>query len=91
MLERAAGMYVPLAIGELERCLKLGLAGVEIGSNINGKPIGHPDLEPFFAAAASMIIFSSLNAGIPAGMGLPGLATQVARPLGPSTISNSTA
>src|SRR4051812_40771933 len=39
-----------------------------------------------FAAAESMIIFSSLNGGMPAGIGRPGLAVQLARPLGPSTI-----
>lgn len=59
---------VPASITELERCLKLGLAGVEIGSNINGKPIGHPELEPFFAAAASMGASIFVHALRPAGM-----------------------
>lgn len=59
---------VPLAITELERCLHLGLAGVEIGSNINGKPIGHPELEPFFAAAASMGAAIFVHALRPSGM-----------------------
>src|SRR5947209_8007331 len=41
-----------LAIGELERCVKdLGLAGVEIGTHVDGKNLDHPDLFPVFAAA----------------------------------------
>lgn len=41
-----------LAIGELERCVReLGLAGVQIGSHVNGKNLDHADLFPFFAAA----------------------------------------
>ena len=38
------------------------------------------------AAADSMIMFSSLNGGMPDGIGRPGLATQLARPFGPSMI-----
>lgn len=46
---------IELAIRELEFIVqKLGLAGVEIGTNVNGMPIGAPELEPFFAAAAAM-------------------------------------
>lgn len=75
---------VTLAIGELERCLKLGLAGVEIGSNINGKPIGHADFEPFFAAAASMGAAIFVHALRPAGMdrlvGPPAMEQVVAFP-----------
>ena len=59
---------VQLAIGELERCMKLGLAGVELGSNINGKPLGHPDHEPFFAAAESLGAAIFVHALRPAGM-----------------------
>ncbi len=41
-----------LAIRELERCVReLGLAGVQIGSHVNGKNLDHPDLFPIFAAA----------------------------------------
>lgn len=44
-----------LAIGELEHAVtRLGLAGVEIGTNVNGTPIGAPEFEPFFAAAADL-------------------------------------
>lgn len=46
---------VGLAIRELEFIIQeLGLAGVEIGTNVNGMPIGAPEFEPFFAAAAGM-------------------------------------
>lgn len=41
-----------LAIRELERCMaELGLRGVEIGTNVNGKNLDHPDLFPVLAAA----------------------------------------
>jgi aminocarboxymuconate-semialdehyde decarboxylase len=40
------------AICELEFIVKvLGLAGIEIGTNVNGKPIGDPSFDEFFAAA----------------------------------------
>jgi aminocarboxymuconate-semialdehyde decarboxylase len=43
---------VELAIRELDHAMHtLGLAGVEIGTNVNGVPIGAPQFEPFFAAA----------------------------------------
>jgi aminocarboxymuconate-semialdehyde decarboxylase len=46
---------VGLAIDELEHAVqRLGLAGIEIGTNVNGCPIGAPEFEPFFAAAASL-------------------------------------
>lgn len=38
-----------LAIGELRRCiLELGMVGVQIGSNINGKNLEAPEFEPFW-------------------------------------------
>jgi len=43
---------VDRAIAELDHALHtLKLSGVEIGTNINGVPIGDPCFEPFFAAA----------------------------------------
>ncbi len=43
-----------LAIAELDYALHtLKLSGVEIGTNINGVPVGDPRFEPFFAAAAA--------------------------------------
>jgi aminocarboxymuconate-semialdehyde decarboxylase len=44
-----------LAIRELERCVReLGLAGVEVGSNVNGANLDSPELFPVFEAAASL-------------------------------------
>ncbi len=41
---------VAASIAEMKRCLdELGLAGIAIGSNIGGKPLNHPDYEPFWA------------------------------------------
>jgi aminocarboxymuconate-semialdehyde decarboxylase len=59
---------VDMAITELERCVRLGLAGVELGSNINGKPLGHPDHVPFFQAAESLGAAIFVHALRPAGM-----------------------
>lgn len=42
---------VPESVAELERAMALGLRGVSIGSNVNGKDLDHPDLLPFFAKA----------------------------------------
>src|SRR5438105_5758862 len=44
-----------LAIAELERCVReLGLAGVEIGSNVNGANLDSPELFPIFEAADTL-------------------------------------
>jgi len=44
-----------LAVKELERCIKqLGLAGVQIGSNVNGKNLDDASLFPVFEAAAEL-------------------------------------
>ena len=44
-----------LAIKELERCTReLGFAGVQIGSNVNGRNLDDPALFPVFEAAAEM-------------------------------------
>jgi aminocarboxymuconate-semialdehyde decarboxylase len=60
---------VDLAIRELERAVvELGLAGVELGSNINGRPLGHPDFEPFFAAAEKLGAAIFVHALRPCGM-----------------------
>lgn len=46
---------VSMAIDELRHAVQsLGLAGVEIGSNVNGIPVGAPQLAPFFEAAESL-------------------------------------
>lgn len=60
---------IDLAIAELRRvCLDLGFAGVEIGSNINGRPIGAPEFAPFFAEAAALGAAVFVHAVRPAGM-----------------------
>jgi aminocarboxymuconate-semialdehyde decarboxylase len=43
-----------LAIKELERCMKIGLRGVQIGSHINDWNLNAPELFPFFQAAEEM-------------------------------------
>jgi len=44
-----------LAISELERCVKdIGLAGVQIGSNINGNNLSDPIFFPIFEAASDL-------------------------------------
>jgi aminocarboxymuconate-semialdehyde decarboxylase len=46
---------VALAVRELERCRgELGLAGVEIGSNVAGKDLDDPGFEPFWEAAEAL-------------------------------------
>ncbi|MBN1207451.1 MAG: amidohydrolase [Myxococcaceae bacterium] len=46
---------VTLAVAELERCVReLGLAGVQIGSHVNGTNLGDPVLFPFFQAAEEL-------------------------------------
>ncbi|MCZ6669947.1 MAG: amidohydrolase family protein, partial [Acidobacteria bacterium] len=43
------------AIGEMERCVvELGLAGVEIGTHVNGWNLDHPRLFPVFQAAQDL-------------------------------------
>jgi aminocarboxymuconate-semialdehyde decarboxylase len=57
------------AIQELHRVRRdLGFAGVEIGSNINGRPIGAPEFDPFFAAAEAEGAAVFVHAMRPAGM-----------------------
>jgi aminocarboxymuconate-semialdehyde decarboxylase len=43
-----------LAVRELERCMKLGLAGVQIGSHVNKWNLGDAELFPVFEAAAEL-------------------------------------
>ena len=45
---------VPEAAAELERAVGLGLKGVSIGSNVNGKDLDHPDFLPFFTKAEAL-------------------------------------
>lgn len=44
-----------LAIQELERCVKkLGLAGIQIGTNVNGRNLNDPEFSPIFQAAEEL-------------------------------------
>ena len=48
-----------LAIKELERCRQIGLAGVQIGTNVNQLNLGEPQFSDFFAACeeSGMAVF----------------------------------
>lgn len=60
---------VDLAIRELEYCVRsLGFAGVEVGSNINGRPIGAPEFDPFLEACDALGAAVFVHAIRPAGM-----------------------
>ena len=43
-----------LAVRELERCKQIGLAGIQIGTHVNGTNLGEPRLFPVFQACAGM-------------------------------------
>jgi len=44
-----------LAVKELERCVRdLGMAGVQIGTNVNGRNLGEPEFFEVFAAAQEL-------------------------------------
>ncbi len=43
-----------LAVKELERCRKIGLVGVQIGTNVNQLNLGEPEFFEFFAACESL-------------------------------------
>jgi aminocarboxymuconate-semialdehyde decarboxylase len=58
-----------LAARELRRMMgDLGFVGVEIGSNVNGRPIGAPEFDPFFALAEELGAAVFVHAVRPAGM-----------------------
>jgi aminocarboxymuconate-semialdehyde decarboxylase len=60
---------VDFAIRELEYVVKtLGFPGVEVGSNINGAPIGAPQFDPFFEACEALGAAVFVHAIRPAGM-----------------------
>ena len=43
-----------LAVKELDRCKDIGLLGVEIGTNVNQKNLGEPEMFDFFAACEEL-------------------------------------
>jgi aminocarboxymuconate-semialdehyde decarboxylase len=59
---------IDLAIAELRWLMANGFAGVEIGSNVNGVPVGHPSLDPFFEACEALGAAVFVHALKPAGM-----------------------
>ena len=57
-----------LALAELRRLMgNPGFAGVQLGSNVNGKPIGAPEFDPFFEAAEELGAAVFVHAVRPAG------------------------
>jgi aminocarboxymuconate-semialdehyde decarboxylase len=86
---RGLGM-VPLqspdaAVRELDHIMSvLKLDGVEIGTNVDGRPLGHPFFEPFFSAAeaAGAVIFVHplRAAGRDQVVGPPGMEQVIAFP-----------
>lgn len=60
---------IDAAISELTHAVQsLGLAGVEIGSNVNGVPVGDARFDPFFAACVDLDVPVFVHALKPAGM-----------------------
>ena len=60
---------VDLAIRELRYLMATpGFAGVELGSNVNGKPLGHAEFDPFFEACEALGAAVFVHALRPAGM-----------------------
>lgn len=60
---------IDLAIAELRYAVEtLGSAGVEIGSNVNGVPIGAPQFDPFFEACEALNAAVFVHALKPTGM-----------------------
>jgi aminocarboxymuconate-semialdehyde decarboxylase len=60
---------IDVAIAEMEHLARdLGLSGVEVGSNVNGVPIGAPDFAPFYAAAERLGLCVFVHAHRPTGL-----------------------
>jgi aminocarboxymuconate-semialdehyde decarboxylase len=74
-----------VAARELERLMRDGFRGVELGSNINGAPLGDPRFESFFAAAEELNAAIFVHALHPSGkeriVGPPGLMAYIGFPL----------
>ncbi|ASG23942.1 amidohydrolase family protein [Nitrospirillum viridazoti] len=79
MVDESAGYLIGLgavplqdmdmALVELEHIVRtLGFAGVEVGSNVNGVPIGHPRFDPFFEACVDLGAAVFVHAVRPTGM-----------------------
>ncbi|HEY4983234.1 MAG TPA: amidohydrolase family protein [Pseudolabrys sp.] len=74
-----------VAARELERLMRDGFHGVELGSNINGLALGDPRFESFFAAAEQLGAAIFVHALHPSGqeriVGPPGLMAYIGFPL----------
>jgi aminocarboxymuconate-semialdehyde decarboxylase len=74
-----------VAARELEHLMRDGLRGVELGSNINGAPLGDAKFDGFFAAAEELAAAVFVHALHPAGkeriVGPPGLMAYIGFPL----------
>ncbi len=70
---------------ELERLMRDGFRGAELGSNINGAALGDPKFEPFFAAAEELGAAIFVHALHPSGkeriVGPAGLMAYIGFPL----------
>jgi len=61
--------HIDAAVAELRHAAdRLGLVGVELGSNVNGTPIGDARFDPFFEACAALDLPVFVHALRPAGM-----------------------
>ena len=73
------------AVRELERLMRDGFRGVELGSNINGAALGDPRFESFFAAAEQLGAAVFVHALHPSGkeriVGPAGLMAYIGFPL----------
>jgi aminocarboxymuconate-semialdehyde decarboxylase len=74
-----------LAARELERLMRDGFRGAELGSNVNGAALGDPRFESFFAAAEELGAAVFVHALHPSGkeriVGPPGLMAFIGFPL----------
>ncbi len=57
---------VPAAAEELRRCMAIGLLGVSLPTNVNGRHWDEPDFEPLFASAeeTGALLFFHANRGV---------------------------
>ncbi|MDT3671257.1 MAG: amidohydrolase family protein [Aromatoleum sp.] len=64
----AALQNLPAAVRQLETMRAAGLAGVLVGSNVNGKSVASPEFEPFFAKAEELGLVVFVHGVRPAGV-----------------------
>jgi aminocarboxymuconate-semialdehyde decarboxylase len=57
---------VGLAVRELKRCMEIGLLGLSLATNVNGRHWDEPDFEPIFQAAeeTGALLFFHANRGV---------------------------